>query len=136
VAESLSAPASRAPTREADLDNALKQWALLQWRQSGAFRRRLLLFVLGLVAGTGFAPFHVLPAWFVGWTGMIWCAGRARTRREVFLDAWLWGLGLTIPGIYWITSSFLIDAGRFGWLAPPILMALAPISRSIRRRRS
>ncbi len=80
---------------------------------------------LGLLAGLGFAPIYLLPGWFIGLAGLIWIARLAESRREAFLGAWWWSLGQTIPGIYWITSSFLIDAARFGWLAAPVVGALA-----------
>ena len=37
------------------------------------------------------------------------------------------GLGQFVPGLFWITESFQVEADRFGWLALPAVLGLAAV---------
>ena len=93
--------------------------AISGWRAYG------LAAVLGAVAGLGFAPLNLVPAFALGISGLVWLAAEAPGRRAAFAVGWWWGLGHFAVNSYWIAESFLIDAARFGWMIPPVLGGLA-----------
>jgi len=98
----------------------------LAMRLSGlaGWRRRLAAAGLGLMAGFAFAPLYFLPGLFIGMIGLLILLRNAASRRRAFLDGWWWGLGHFVFGSYWIAESFLVEASKFAWLAPPVLGAL------------
>ncbi|AWB50889.1 apolipoprotein N-acyltransferase (plasmid) [Gemmobacter aquarius] len=44
-----------------------------------------------------------------------------------FRIGYLFGLGQFVPGLFWITESFQVEADRFGWLALPAVFGLAAL---------
>jgi apolipoprotein N-acyltransferase len=93
--------------------------AISGWRAYG------LAAVLGAIAGLGFAPLNLVPAFALGISGLVWLAAEAPSRRKGFAIGWWWGLGHFAVNSYWIAESFLVDAERFGWMIPPVLGGLA-----------
>ena len=93
--------------------------AISGWRAYG------LAAVLGAIAGLGFAPLNLMPAFALGISGLVWLAAEAPSRRKGFAVGWWWGLGHFAVNSYWIAESFLVDAERFGWMIPPVLGSLA-----------
>ena len=108
---------------------------ILGTQSSSASRRRLgaiagwkamgLAAVLGAIAGLGFAPFNLVPAFALGISGLAWLAAEAPRRRSAFAIGWCWGLGHFAVNSYWIAESFLIDAARFAWMIPFVLGGLS-----------
>lgn len=43
------------------------------------------------------------------------------------LIGFAFGLGQFVPGLFWITESFQVEADRFGWLALPSVLGLAAV---------
>ena len=93
--------------------------AISGWRAYG------LAACLGAIAGLGFAPLNLVPAFALGISGLVWLAAEAPGRRSAFAVGWWWGFGHFAVNSYWIAESFLIDAARFGWMIPPVLGGLA-----------
>jgi apolipoprotein N-acyltransferase len=93
--------------------------AISGWRAYG------LAAALGAIAGLGFAPLNLVPAFALGISGLAWLAAEAPTARKGFAVGWWWGLGHFAVNSYWIAESFLVDAERFGWMIPPVLGGLA-----------
>ena len=93
--------------------------AMVGWRGRG------LALVLGAIAGLGFAPLNLVPAFALGISGLVWLTVQAPTRRAAFLIGWWWGLGHFAVDSYWIADSFLVDAARFAWMIPFVLGGLA-----------
>jgi apolipoprotein N-acyltransferase len=93
--------------------------AISGWRAYG------LAAVLGALAGLGFAPLNLVPAFALGISGLVWLGAEAPSRRKAFAVGWWWGLGHFAVNSYWIAESFLVDAERFGWMIPPVLGGLA-----------
>jgi len=86
---------------------------------------RGLAAVLGLIAGLGFAPLNLVPAFALGLVGLIWLTVEAPTRRAAFVVGWWWGFGHFAANSYWIAESFLVDAARFGWMIPFVIGGLS-----------
>src|SRR5689334_19107860 len=93
--------------------------AVSGWRAYG------LAAVLGAVAGLGFAPINLVPAFALGLSGLVWLAAEAPTRRGGFAIGWWWGFGHFAANSYWIAESFLVDAARFGWMIPFVIGGLS-----------
>ena len=93
--------------------------AVSGWRAYG------LAAVLGAIAGLGFAPINLVPAFALGISGLVWLVAGLPGRRRAFAIGWWWGLGHFAVNSYWIAESFLVDAARFGWMIPPVLGGLA-----------
>jgi apolipoprotein N-acyltransferase len=111
VAREMAGPPSSRPVRSLA--------AISGWRVYG------LAAVLGALAGLGFAPLNLVPAFALGISGLAWLAAGAPSRRKGFAVGWWWGLGHFAVNSYWIAESFLVDAERFGWMIPPVLGGLA-----------
>ncbi len=77
-----------------------------------------LALLLGLIAALALPPLYILPALWVSLPGLIWLIGRARTAREAGLIGLVFGFGLNLVGLYWITEPILIEAAQFWWLVP------------------
>lgn len=89
------------------------------------WRRCLVLFGLGLVLAAVLPPFYVLPAALVALTGFAWILNGATTFRRAWFDGWLFGIGFSSAGFYWIANALLVDADRYGRLFPFALAAIA-----------
>lgn len=88
-----------------------------------AIERVMIPFGLGLVAGTGQAPWGL---WFLTVAALaIWLARPATSRRIALRDGWLFGVGYFAVALHWIVSPFLVDIGSTGWMAPFALILMA-----------
>lgn len=82
------------------------------------WRRSAVAFGLGALAAAAYAPTYIVPAFFVGVTGLIWLLDGARHWRQAFLVFWAFCWGQFVVGYYWIGIAFFVDAGRFAALLP------------------
>ena len=66
-------------------------------------------------------PYSILPLGMVAFAVLSLLLRDAAPMRALGLG-YLFGLGQFVPGLFWVTESFQVDADRFGWLrrrAPP-----------------
>ncbi len=104
----------------------MSSWSLMASRRRVAalvgWRRWLCAAGLGAAVATAFPPLYILPFAFVGFTGLVWLidgAGAGRSpSRAAFAAGWWFGFGHFVAGLYWITNALMVDAAKFGWLAP------------------
>ncbi len=75
-------------------------------------------FLWGLAAALALPPVHLLPVLLFSVPAFLRLLGAAQTIRRVFLLAWLYGFGLALAGLYWITEPILTEAATFWWLVP------------------
>jgi apolipoprotein N-acyltransferase len=78
----------------------------------------LLAFLFGLISALALPPTYILPALWISLPGLLWLIGRARTAREAALFGLVFGFGLNLVGLYWITEPILLEAAQFWWLVP------------------
>src|ERR1700728_1266523 len=78
----------------------------------------ILALLLGLISALALPPTYILPALWISLPGLLWLIGRARTAREAALFGLVFGFGLNLVGLYWITEPILIEAAQFWWLVP------------------
>ena len=93
---------------------------------------RLCLFVLGLIALFGFAPFHL---WGITLLSLSLFFAYLWTNKETDVSAFwmtIWfGLGYFIGHIYWIGVAFIERGAEFIPLMPPMILGLALIKAVI-----
>ncbi len=87
--------------------------------------RRVAAAGLGALAALGQAPWGLFPATLLALAGGAVLLRGAPTWRQAALAGWLLGLGYFAVALFWIVEPFLVDARRFGWLAPFALAAMA-----------
>jgi apolipoprotein N-acyltransferase len=87
--------------------------------------------VLGAVGNMAFAPFHVVAALAVSYTGLIWLldGGRRQLRwgRSMFARSFAFFFGHYLAGMHWIAAAFLVDAqshALFLWIPIILLPAI------------
>ena len=78
----------------------------------------ILALLLGLISALALPPTYILPALWISLPGLLWLIGRARTARQAGLIGLIFGFGLNLVGLYWITEPILIEAAQFWWLVP------------------
>lgn len=96
------------------------------------WRSARLRFALAALAGALMAltqpPLGLWPAFFVAGPllYLLWRAahGAARPGRAAFLAGWAAGAAYFALALHWIVEPFLVDAERFGWMAPFALLLL------------
>ncbi|OJY28860.1 MAG: apolipoprotein N-acyltransferase [Rhodobacterales bacterium 65-51] len=83
---------------------------------------------LAILAGAGFVlalpPFSFLPLALASFAILAVLLRHASPILALGLG-YLFGLGQFVPGLFWITESFQVDADRFGWIALPAVVGLA-----------
>ena len=87
------------------------------WRRHGAAA------LLGAIACAALPPFHVVPALWIAFTGLLWLGGGV-SARTAFATGWWFGLGHFVVGLYWLSNALLIDPLRFAWLIPFAVLGL------------
>ncbi len=88
-------------------------------------RRIALAVFCGVLAGGAMAPFHLVFLLVPGFTGLLWLLISSERLRGAFLMGWAFGVGHFAVGFYWVGHAFLVDAARYGWLAPFAVLGLA-----------
>ncbi len=91
------------------------------------WRRAALALALGAVAAAGLPPLYLLPLLFPAMVGLMWLIESAPRARGAFWSGWWFGLGHFAAGMYWIGVAFLVDAEKFGWMAPFAVLGLSAL---------
>ncbi|MBE8220398.1 MAG: apolipoprotein N-acyltransferase [Alphaproteobacteria bacterium] len=88
-------------------------------------RHRILAFMAGLILPLSYAPFHILPLFYVSFICLFYLAWGARdNRRHLLWLGWLFGCGQFLVGFYWLGESFIVLGGGYLWLMPLALAGL------------
>ncbi|WP_309663796.1 apolipoprotein N-acyltransferase [Tabrizicola sp.] len=82
-------------------------------------------FGLGAVMALGQAPLGFWWATLGGLSGLIWLVGRRVGASPAFWTGLFGGAGYFALALSWIVEPFLIDAARFGWMAPFAVVLLS-----------
>ena len=85
----------------------------------------LVLVILGALAATAFPPIHMIILLFPAFVALFWLVDAAVTFKGAFWVGWLFGVGHFASGFYWVGHAFLVDAARYGWMAPFAVLGLA-----------
>jgi apolipoprotein N-acyltransferase len=95
-------------------------------REDGLLRRlrRLAItaparaFLWGLASALALPPVHLLPVLLLSVPAFLKLIGEAKNWKQVAWTGWLFGFGLNVAGLYWITEPILTEAATFWWLVP------------------
>ncbi len=79
----------------------------------------------GLVAALGHAPFSLWSLGLIGLMAGFLLIRRAGSPWRAGLVGWGLGIGYFAGTLNWLTSPFLVDAARYGWMAPFALLLMA-----------
>jgi apolipoprotein N-acyltransferase len=82
-------------------------------------------FLWGLAAALALPPVHLLPALLFSVPAFLRLIGEARGIGRVMLLGWLYGFGVALAGLYWLTEPVLTEAATFWWLVPFAAPAVA-----------
>lgn len=80
----------------------------------------------GAVLILALPPYSILPFALIAFAVLVIML-RGTSWPVAFRLGYLFGLGQFIPGLFWITESFQVEADRFGWLALPAVLGLAAL---------
>jgi apolipoprotein N-acyltransferase len=75
-------------------------------------------FLWGLASALALPPVHLLPVLLFSIPAFLKLIGGAKNWRQMALIGWLFGFGLNLAGLYWITEPILTEASTFWWLVP------------------
>jgi apolipoprotein N-acyltransferase len=91
------------------------------WRRTLGFlaaRPLARAFLWGLASALALPPLHLLPVLLFSIPAFLTLIGNAKTWKHVALIGWMFGFGLNLGGLYWITEPILTEAATFWWLVP------------------
>lgn len=90
------------------------------WASLGAAIAAGTLFVMAL------QPYSILPLALIAFA-ILTVLVRSASGFFAFGLGYFFGLGQFVPGLFWITESFQVEADRFGWLALPAVLGLSAL---------
>jgi apolipoprotein N-acyltransferase len=90
-------------------------------------RADLAALFLGAVAAAALPPFHAIPVLLLSVPGLLALLDAAPSVWVAARRGWWFGLGHHVLGLYWITEAILFEAGRFWWLVPLAVPAVAAV---------
>lgn len=80
----------------------------------------------GALASLGQAPFEVPVLLLAGFAAIAFLMSeRHPTATQAAGIGWAFGFGYFLISLHWIVSPFLVDAARYGWMAPFALFLMA-----------
>jgi apolipoprotein N-acyltransferase len=90
-------------------------------------RADLAALTLGALAAAALPPFHAIPVLLLSVPGLLALLDAAPSVWVAARRGWWFGLGHHVLGLYWITEAILFEAGRFWWLVPLAVPAVAAV---------
>ncbi len=95
------------------------------WQRWPVPVRLCLVAIFGALAAFGLAPWGVWPLTVLVLLAVPALMIGAPSAMQAALTGWALGVGWFGHGLIWIVEPFLVDAGRYGWMAPfaAVLMA-------------
>jgi len=99
------------------------------------WRRLLMLFLAGALAGLSVPPFFLLPVLFVAFPVWVWALDGAERRRSwfgrlfgpAFAIGFAFGLGYFLVAFHWLGAAFFVDGGIMLVIMPFAILALAAL---------
>src|SRR5690606_39219387 len=113
----MTAPAVPAAGALARLRAGLVVW--------GGWRRIGMAAALGALAAAALPPVYAVFVLPVSFTGLLWLIEAGGRSRTAFAAGWWFGFGYFAAGLYWVASAFMVEAARYGWMAPFAVAGLA-----------
>jgi len=113
------------------------------WRNQAlmirGWRRALLILLLGVLSVLALPPVHFIPALVPAFVGLVWLLDGSTSKvredqgyylknlfcNSSFATGWWFGFGYFAAGLYWVSFSLLVDAQKFGWMIPIVIIGLS-----------
>ncbi len=100
---------------------AARAAALAGWRAD------LLAALLGIAAALALPPLYLLPLLLIAVPGLLALIDGTPTPWLAARRGFWFGLAHHVVGLYWITDAILLESGRYWWLVPLAVPALAGV---------
>ncbi|MBL6931508.1 MAG: apolipoprotein N-acyltransferase [Rhodospirillales bacterium] len=91
------------------------------------WRRLALAFLFGILGTGAMPPLHGVFLLVPALSGLLWLIFSGPSSRNAFACGWWFGMGHFSAGLYWISNALLVDAARYGWLAPLAVFGVAGV---------
>lgn len=98
------------------------------------WRRDLMLFATGLLAGFSVPPFFALPVLFIAFPVWVWSldgaeslSGWRRLFGPAFRIGFFFGLGYFLVALHWLGAAFFVDGGILLFVMPFAILALCAV---------
>ena len=79
---------------------------------------KIQAFLWGVASALALPPIHLLPVLLFSIPAFLNLIERACSNKQAALIGWIFGFGLNLAGLYWITEPILTEAATFWWLVP------------------
>ncbi|MCB2094260.1 MAG: apolipoprotein N-acyltransferase [Rhodobacteraceae bacterium] len=89
------------------------------------WRPLLLAAVLGTLVATGQAPLHLWWLALAALGGLSALIAHPQRAWQTLWLGWVGGAGYFAAALFWIVEPFLVDVGRYGWMAPFALILMS-----------
>lgn len=110
---------------------ALRLWRLgARLAGWGAARPKRSALLAGLILPLSFAPFFILPVFYLSYGVFIALWARAACLKQALWLGWLFGFGQFFIGLIWLGEAFLVEAEDFLW-ALPFAITLLPAGLAV-----
>jgi apolipoprotein N-acyltransferase len=99
---------------------------VLGWRRRIVASARSRCLWWGVLSAAALPPWHLIPVLLFSVPGFLREIDSAPNWRIAAFRAWVFGFGLGVLGLYWITEPMLTEVADFWWLVPfadPLLSA-------------
>ena len=115
------------------------------WRNQAimiqGWRRVLIILLLGVLSVIALPPIHFFPALIPSFVGLVWLLDGSSSKasknwysylkhlscNSPFATGWWFGFGYFAAGLYWVSFSLLVDAQKFGWMIPIVIIGLSAL---------
>jgi apolipoprotein N-acyltransferase len=92
--------------------------SVLTWARQTAATAGARALMWGLISALALPPVHLIPVLLFSVPAFLRLLGAATSWRQAAMLAWLFGFGLNLAGLYWITEPMLTEVATFWWLVP------------------
>jgi apolipoprotein N-acyltransferase len=102
---------------------------ILAW----GWRRRGIAFGAGAASALAMPPFFFFPVLWATFPILVWLndgavaqsrKGRLKRFGPAFAAGWWFGFGYFLAGLWWVGAAFFIEAEKFGWMMPLVVLGL------------
>lgn len=101
--------------------------AAAESKSGPVWRAGLIATLAGALGALALPPFHIVPVLFASFWLLLGLIDASPGAMAAARLGWLFGFGLNLVGLYWITEAIMLEAARFWWFVPIAVPALAAV---------
>jgi len=87
----------------------------------------IVCLIIGMLSALSLPPWHQVYLLFISFPMLLFFISIVKGGVRASIVGWVFGFGHFVVGFYWVGYAFLVDAPRYGWLAPFAVILLASI---------